>query len=196
VKFNEIQSHCSPTLSVENLAEIQVQALSKRVFTISEWGALFNEISTGSLPNWIPQVHPDVQMHEQSRLTVQPFDIMSPHAGSGNLFDFQPTLSFDSSHSSIIDKNSNDLQLWKAQVVPSELMDHVDRVAATVKKIKSAWSKPFRDIEVGYNLVVTDLYMMNNNVKTVCSHFGDPTTAVQGQMVWEALEYLQGAYGD
>jgi len=45
-------------------------------------------------------------------------------------------------------------------------------------------------------LVVADISMMHDNVKTVCSHLGDPTTAAQGRTVWEAVEYLQGVYGD
>jgi hypothetical protein len=117
---------------------------------------------------------------------IQPLSIMSPTAG----------LSFDSSDSSVIGRDTNDLHLWKAQVVPSELMDHVDRVASNIKKIKSAWSKPFRDIEAGYKLVVADLRTMNDNFKTMYSHLGDPSTSEQGQTVWEVLEYLQGAYGD
>ena len=125
VKFNEIQAHCTPTLAIETLSEIQVRALSERVFTVSEWGTLFHEIATGSLPDWVPQDQLAVQTQDGG-LTVQPFGILSPTAGPGTLFDFQPTLSFDSSDSSIIDKNTTDLQLWKAKVVPPELIDHVD----------------------------------------------------------------------
>jgi hypothetical protein len=181
-------------LALAGFTANQVQALADRSFTPQDWSIVFDEITSDSPPEWFPvplTVDPQVEMHNA---TVQPLSILSPTAGPVNLFDFQPVLSFDSSDSSTVSPNVENRNLWKSQVVPPELMTHVKQVSSNLKKIKAAWSKPFRDIEAGYKLVVADLTVMNDNMKTMHSRLGDPLS--QGQTVWEALDHLHQAYGE
>jgi len=191
VKVNEIQAHCSPRLSVAGFTSSQVLALSERSYTISEWGAVFDSIVAGNLPDWFPH---EPQEETERALILQPLSILSPTARPANLFDLQPTLSFDSTDSSVM--NVDPRTQWRTQVMPPELLSHLDQVASNLKKIKSAWSKQFCDVEAGYKLVVADLCTMNENVKNMHSHLGDPSAlrTHQGQTVWESLEHLQGAY--
>jgi hypothetical protein len=196
VKFNEIQAHSSPTLSVEGFTSEQVQSLGDRMLTITDWTSIFDEIASGSLPNWFPQAPWPTHHDNQNHSILQPLSIMSPTGGPARLFDFHPTLSFDSSDSSIIDKAGTELLPWRAHVVPPELLAHIDHVSPNVKKIKSAWSKPFCDIEASYKLVVANLCTMINNIVTMHSHLGDPPSQDHGHTIWKALEHLQEAYND
>jgi hypothetical protein len=191
VKVNEIQAHCSPSLSVAGFTSSQVLALSERSYTISEWGAVFDSIVAGNLPDWFPH---EPQEETERALILQPLSILSPTARPANLFDLQPTLSFDSTDSSVMNVDSR--TQWRTQVMPPELLSHLDQVASNLKKIKSAWSKPFCNVEAGYKLVVADLCTMNESVKIMHSHLGDPSAlhTHQGQTVWESLEQLHGAY--
>jgi hypothetical protein len=120
-------------------------------------------------------------------LSFQQLSILSPTAGTGNLFDYQPTLSFDSTDSSIIETMGTQADLWCTQVIPPELPSHVDQISGNFKKIKMAWSKPFCDIEAGNKLAVADLHTMHNNVKSMHAHLGEPLSLTDmDQNVWEA----------
>jgi hypothetical protein len=180
---------------MEDFTPDQVEALVDQTFTVGHWTTVFDEIASGSPPDWFPQAPLMIAQEQRDHTGFQPLSIMSPTAGSGKLFDFHPTLSFDSADSSIIDKAGNETRLWRTQVTPPELLAHIDQVSSNVKRVKSAWSKPFRDIEAGYKLVVADLRTMNANVITMHSHLGDPSSP-QGHTLWEALEHLQDAYND
>ncbi len=63
---------------------------------------------------------------DTTRLALQPLSILSPTAGAGTLFDFQPLLSFDSSNSSALSLDAENRRLWRTQVGPPELLSHVD----------------------------------------------------------------------
>jgi len=124
VKVNETQAHCSPTLAVAGFTSSQVQALTDRFYTIHDWGAMFDKITSGSPPDWFPSPLLDSPQINPSAPLIQPLSIMSPTAGSGNLFYFHPTLSFNSSDSSIIHSDAEVHNLWRAQVVPPKLMTY------------------------------------------------------------------------
>jgi hypothetical protein len=64
-----------------------------------------------------------------------------------------------------------------------------------VKKIKMAWSKPFRDIETSYRLLVSDVQVLNDNVEALHTHVGNPVQ-VKGTdptFIWGALNVLASA---
>jgi hypothetical protein len=205
VKFNEIQAHCSPSLNIEDFSDDQVEVLGNQSFTLPEWTIVFDQISGGINPDWLPTLAPSpplaaiAESEAAPNATFQQLSILSPTAGQGNLFDFRPSLSFDSSDSSLIEAEeaTGDRLQWRTQVLPQELLSHVDQISTNLKKIKMAWSRPFHDIEAGYRLVVADLKTVHNNVQTMHAHLGNPLPLTHNdQTVWEALEYLLGAYMD
>jgi hypothetical protein len=127
IKFNEIQTYCSPALYVEGYTPSQIQALSSRSYTMNEWGAVFADLTSRNFPEWFPMTPVAASLQvDTTRLALQPLSILSPTAGAGNLFDFQPLLSFDSSNSSVLSPDAENRRLWRTQVVPPELLSHVD----------------------------------------------------------------------
>jgi len=165
---------------------------------MNEWGAVFADLTSRNFPEWFPMTPDAASLQvDTTRLALQPLSILSPTTGAENLFDFQPSLSFDSSDSSVLSPDAENRRLWRTQVVPPELLSHVDFIATNLKKIKAAWSKPFRDAETGYKLVVADLRTMNDNMKVMHSYLGEPDNSKhQGQTIWETLDHLQVAYAD
>jgi hypothetical protein len=200
VKVNEIQAHCLPTLSIAGCSDSQVHALSERIYTDAKWGPIFDSIVSGVPPDWLPTapvVLPQVQEDTAGPLSLQPLGLLSPTTQASNLFDSQPKLSFDSADSSVIQSELEGAarSSWRVQDVPPELLDHIDQVSTRLKKIKAAWSKPFRVVETGYKLIVADLSTMNANVRTMHSHLGNPVLSDnRGRTVWEVLEHLHGAF--
>ena len=153
-----------------------------------EWTTIFEKISVGDNPEWFPTC-PQIHSDTVNSLSFQQLSILSPTAGTGNLFDYQPTLSFDSTDSSIIERMGAQADLWCTQVTPPppELPSHVNQISGNLKKIKMAWSKPFRNIEARYKLVVADLHTMHDNVKSMHAHLGEPLSHTDmDQTVWEA----------
>jgi len=200
VKYNEIQAHCTPTLNLEAFSANQIAALADRSFSLADWTTILDGIAVGDLPDWFPKrLVVDTLQEEEPALSFQQLSILSPTSGPAVLFDYKPSLSFDSSDSSIIKASGKQpaKSFWRNQVVPPELMEHVDHISGGLKKIKMAWSKPFHDIEAGYKLVVADLGIMHDNVKHLHSTLGDPTPlSDSARTVWAALDYLHVAYVD
>jgi len=201
VKYNEIQAHCSPCLDVESFSSKQLDSLAARSHALPEWINIFGSIAAGNFPEWLPkELIVDTRGDVEPVPTFQQLSILSPTAGPAALFDYQPTLSFDSVDSSVIVENSGQASStlpWREHVVPPELLAQVDKIAGGLKKVKLAWPKPFRDIEAGYKLVVADLCTMHDNVKALHSTLGDPALlGDSSRTVWDALEYLHVAYSD
>jgi len=200
VKHNEIQAHCTPCLDIESFSSRQMASLATQSYPLPEWINIFRTIEAGDFPEWLPkELIVDTQDNGAHVSSFQPLSILSPTAGPVNLFDYKPTLSFDSTDSSVIVGNSDHAMpaSWRDQVIPPELLRQVDKLAGSLNKVKLAWSKPFRDIEAGYKLVVEDLCTMHNNVKHLHSTLGDQ--AILGdssRTVWDAVEHLHVAYGD
>jgi len=182
------------------MSPAQVESLAERSFAAAEWSNIFDDISAGAPPEWFPQPYAAAQSQSTSDgATFQQLSILSPTAGPTKLFDFQPALSFDSADSSISNVASDPAarNVWRSQVAPPELLMHIDQVALGLKKVKQAWSKPFRDIEAGYKLVIADLCVMHSNVQNMHTRLGDPLMPTpQGKTVWEALSALQDAQHD
>ncbi len=78
---------------------------------ITEGMEVFDGIESGSPPGWIPKTssNNDVdsmvmshQMLGSNYLVLQPLSILSPMKGDATVFDYQPSLSFDSTDSSVM----------------------------------------------------------------------------------------------
>jgi hypothetical protein len=201
VKYNEIQAHCSPCLDAETFSSKQLDSLAARWYTLTEWVNIFGSIAAGDFPEWLPkELIVDTQGDAEPFPTFQQLSILSPTAGLAMLFDYKPSLSFDSVDSSVLVESGDQAPStlpWRNQVVPPELLSHDDKIAGGPKKVKLAWLKPLQDIEAGYKLVVADLCTMHNNVQTLHSTLEVPAPLGDStRTVWDPLEYLHVAYVD
>jgi hypothetical protein len=208
VKHNEIQAYCQPVLHAKFLHEDQVEILMLKTLTLNDWGEVFEGISLGNLPDWLPKYDHEMTMSmvqndvdhlsQASDLALKTLGILSPTKGEALDFNFQLSLSFDSTDSSILAKVSEEESEWRASVAPEELLKYVDLIHKRLKEVKRAWTKPFHEVESSYKLLVADLKTINENVSILHSQVGTPAQikGVEGNSIWGALGTLAVAQSD
>jgi hypothetical protein len=111
VKHNEVQAYCQPVIDATLLNESQKNVMAEKMLLITEGMEVFDGIESGSPPGWIPKTssNNDVdsmvmshQMLGSNYLVLQPLSILSPMKGDATVFDYQSSLSFDSTDSSVM----------------------------------------------------------------------------------------------
>jgi hypothetical protein len=78
---------------------------------------------------------------------------------------------------------------WWNQVSPSEFLKYVDLLNKCVMKFKEAWSKPFREIESSYKLLVMGLKEVNKNMILLHSQLSHPVK-IKGQSSWKIITHF------
>jgi hypothetical protein len=134
VKYNDIQAYFQPSLDASLLNHEQKEVLSQKILTIGEWFEVFQNISSETPPSWFPPltVQPPQAPTNPGDCSALPLlkslGILSPTKGDGAVFDFQPSLSFDSLDSSAIctPENEETSCSWRDQVLPLALLCYVD----------------------------------------------------------------------
>lgn len=205
VKHNEIQAYCHPAIDIKYFNEHQKEALAIKVLSLNEWMEVFEAIDSGSIPDWLSVGDKDIsaliiddQTEPTTNLAFKPLGILSPTKGDATMFDFQPTLSFDSTDSSVIGRLAESEDNWRSLVSPTQLLQYIDTINKRVKQIKMAWSKPFRDIESSYKLLVADLQVLNDNITILHTQVGNPiqVKGADPASLWSALDILSKAQSD
>jgi hypothetical protein len=193
IKHSDSQVHCQPVLDGSSLTLLQVEAVLDKTLSASEWSSAFTSILEGVYPDWWPSDVIDEEIStlvHQNNFTLEKLSILSPTRAGDNpsVFDFHPSLSFDSSESSDNPSNLGSRSL----VTPTELLVYIESMNRKFHKIRESWSKPFMDIESSYRLLVSDLQTLSDNTNILHSHIGKPTV-IKGQpmsTIWEALDKL------
>jgi hypothetical protein len=173
----------------------QIDALLEKTLSITEWTECFIGISNGTFPDWLPNPKEDPQGDVVSDLQLEKLSVLSPTKGDG-IFDFLPTLSFDSDES--MTSETGVQKEWRALVSPAELLVYTDNLNNKIKKIKAGWPKPFLDIESGYQLLIEDLKVLHKNMSIVQAHLGQPAPikGLNTSSIWDALTLLGKAIQD
>jgi len=141
------------TFRFETLTNAEQDILLTAVNTPPLWEETFNALSKGEKPAWLqfPEI-PSVPISTED----QPMTLSSPRASDKNLgiFAVYPTLSFDSDTSTA---GSASITALIEFTDPGDLSIRVRRIESKLSKIKSAWPKPFADIEPSYLEMVSDI---------------------------------------
>ncbi len=103
VKHNKVQSYCQPVLDRNILKDYQREALSQKILSLTEWIEVFVGIDSGSISDWLIVIAKDTTMlieedtsEEIKILSFKSLGILSPTKRDAAIFDFQTSLSFDS----------------------------------------------------------------------------------------------------
>jgi hypothetical protein len=109
-----------------------------KTLTLNDWDEVFDSISLGNLPNWLLKVDLDVMLEvDQTRLnqpsqsqdlSLKTLGILLPTKGDALDFDFHPSLSFDSTDSSILGKLPEGEPNWRETVIPEEVLKYIDSI--------------------------------------------------------------------
>jgi hypothetical protein len=185
-------------LEADQFAEEQVEALLSRSFTISEWAQIFQDIENDAIPDWFPKAIDVPNSNMIMGLSLRPLSILSPTHGNADSFTFQQVMSFDSSDSTQLTMKEPGSENWRVEVAPTELMSYVESLNKRLARFKATLSKPFREIETSYRLLVADLKTVHGNVALLQDFVGSPVSlkGLDFKSVWEAVEVLGKAVAD
>ncbi len=141
LKHNEIQAYCQPVIEATMFNEEQKYVLTQKRLTGSEWRDTFGELDRGAILDWLvigskdtTSGVMDAPLEQRKMSALKTLGILSPTKGDAVIFDFQPSLSFDSSDSNVLCILPEGDADWREAVSPSELLHYVDSIEKKSEK--------------------------------------------------------------
>jgi hypothetical protein len=176
VRVSDHQVASSPSLDLSILSRGQREKLLEASMSAADWEVCFQSIQSGDYPDWLI-VDPDAKV-DDGLADVESVDLLSPIAAKEKygVFKIIPTFSFDSDVSDYDEKVGED-------GIRSLTEGRVKRLEDKMLHLKEKLSRPFIEIDAGYNVLTSDLVKLNERVKQVTNVIG-PYRATESVGRW------------
>jgi hypothetical protein len=166
IKRSDSQALCTQAFDLKTVPDADQDVLLLSSTTTSVWEHMLVDLTKGERPDWLqlpPQIKP---------APFSPLALASPRASDSKagIFTVAPNLSFESDSSTVTGSVNALLDLTP----PEDISGCLKCVETKLAKIKSAWPKPFVDLEVAYLGVVSDIKMLESRMASLCQVIGDP----------------------
>jgi archaellum component FlaC len=159
IRLTDNQVLVSPVWNLAEYSEDQVEQIKAIQFSAGDWGKEFKIIDSGEVPDWLQLIHGKVEEEASLDTDQVSVQLLSPMAAASKqgVFELVPNFSFDSTNTE--DEGGDEDK--------DEMQARLVKVESKLGRLKDRLSRPFRDIDASYSVMVNDLQKLHDRVKTL-----------------------------